>query len=61
MNKKIIKKIKKYFKEEDKIISKAMRKVNYLMIPRGVDQNKEREELIDLRNKLLKDLEGYSK
>lgn len=39
------------FKEEDKIIQKAMNKVNYLMNSRNISQEKERKELVDFRNK----------
>ena len=52
----IIKKIQKHFIEEDKIINKAMSKVNHLIISRGIDQSNERKELINLRNKLIKEI-----
>ncbi len=57
MSKELIKKIKKFFKEEDEIISRAMGKVSYLMISRNISQESERKELEELRNKLIKELE----
>jgi len=51
-----IKKINKLFKEEDNIISKAMEKINYLMVSRGITQEKERKELVKLRKDFLKSL-----
>ena len=54
---KLTKRIKEHFKEEDRIISKAMNKLTFLMISRGIDHSDERKELVNLRNKLLEELE----
>jgi len=50
------KKLDYIFEEEDKIINKAMKKVNYLMTTRNINQEKERKELVDFRNKMKKEL-----
>ncbi len=48
--------LKRFFKEEDKILRKGMDKVTYLMVSRGINQNEEREELIALRDELLNEV-----
>lgn len=50
--------VKKYFKDSDEIINKAMSKVSYLMISRGISQEEERKELLELRDKLIEDLKN---
>lgn len=53
-----LKKIDEFFIEEDKILKKAMDKLSFLMVSRNISQEKERKELVKLREELKKDLGG---
>lgn len=58
---KIVKMIDNFFKEEDRIISKAMDKLSYLIISRNISQEKERNELEKAREDFKDKIRNRSK